>query len=137
MRARCLFAAITLLPIGDSQFSTVCAAMSGPDNPTISVEGACPGILHVRWEGARPDRWAALMFSRNLGRFRLPGGFCEGTETGLGTQGIRVAKFFVTGADGQGELSGRATPYACGGYLQMVEYGSPPCPLSNVVQIPQ
>ncbi|MCL4196058.1 MAG: hypothetical protein KJZ69_01080 [Phycisphaerales bacterium] len=103
----------------------------------ISIEGACPGTLHVRWEGARPNQRAALMFSQNLGRFRLPGGFCEGTETGLGTQGIRVAKFFVTGAEGQGELSGRVTLYACGGYLQMVEYGSPPCPLSNVVQIPE
>lgn len=103
----------------------------------ISIEGACPGTLHVRWEGASPNQRAALMFSQNLGQYRLPAGVCEGTVIGLGTQGLHVVRFFVTGPDGEGELSGRATPHACGGYLQMIEYPSLPCLLSNVVQIPE
>jgi len=103
----------------------------------ISLEGACPGTLHVRWEGASPNQRAALMFSQNLGQYRLPAGVCEGTVIGLGTQGLHVVRFFVTGPDGEGELSGRATPHACGGYLQMIEYPSLPCLLSNVAQIPE
>lgn len=113
------------------------AAIIGPDNPTITLEGSCPGTLRVTWQSATPDRWAVLWFSRSLGNFTLYAGICEGTELGLGSQGLRVVRIFRTGIDGRGTLAGRATSHACGGYVQVMENGTPPCPLSNVVHIPQ
>ncbi len=113
------------------------AASGARAQVVISIDGDCPGAVQLRWEGATPDRWAVLWFSQSLGNFTLYAGVCEGTVLGLGSQGLRIAKLFRTGADGRGTLVGRTTSHACGGYLQVMENGSPPCPLSNVVQIPQ
>lgn len=108
----------------------------GPDNLAIAVEGDCPGRITVRWEGATPDRWAGLWFSRSQGSFTLPGP-CAGTVLGLGPNGLRLARVFQSGPEGEGVMAGRAPSYACGGYLQMIVQDGNPCTTSNVVQIPQ
>jgi len=112
-------------------------AIDGPDNLTITLEGTCPGRVVLRYEGAIPDRWAALAFSREEGEFLLPGGPCWGTLLGLSSSGFAVLRTFRTGSDGGGQLVGRAAAWTCGGFLQLVVQDSRPCQTSNVVQIPQ
>lgn len=106
-------------------------------DPVLSVDGACPGQLRVAWEGAEPNRAAALLFSRVRGAYTIAGGaVCGGTMLGLGTEGLRLHRRFDSGPEGAGEMDGTAVPASCGGYLQIVVIGSP-CSTSNVVQIPQ
>ncbi len=102
----------------------------------LSVDGACPGEITIRWTGATAAQRSGLWFSRNLGQFTLPGP-CSGTTLGLGTDGLRLARVFQSGGQGEGQMTGRVPVFACGGYLQMVVQDGHPCTTSNVVQIPQ
>ncbi len=113
------------------------ASVASAQDPVLSVEGTCPGQLRVAWEGAEPNRAAALLFSRVRGAYTIAGGaVCGGTMLGLGTEGLRLHRRFDSGPEGAGEMDGTAVPASCGGYLQIVVIGSP-CSTSNVVQIPK
>ncbi len=112
------------------------APASFASDPAISLMGDCPGQVEVRWSGATASRIAVLCFSQELGDYLLPGGPCGGTLLGLGSRGIRVARYFRTGPNGEGAIRGHAAPIACGGYLQMVVVDASPCTTSNVAQIP-
>jgi len=104
----------------------------------LTLEGECPGHVVVQWEGATPDRPAAIAFSRREGQVTLPAGPCEGTVLGLSSaHHFGVVRVFRTGPEGRGQLTGRAHLTACGGYLQMIVMDGNPCATSNVVQIPQ
>lgn len=107
-------------------------------NPEITLQGSCPGRLTVSWNGAPANEFSVICFAGNVGRYNLPIGPCEGTVLGLGNQGLRVVSHFSSGPEGEGLVSGHAAPIGCGGYLQMVVVVHQlPCPISNVVQIPQ
>ncbi len=110
---------------------------SGPDSLTLTLEGVCPGRLSVAWEGATPDRPAGLLYADATGNFLISFEHCEGTILGLSIHGLRLVRLLNTGPDGAGELTGRAAPLACGGFLQLVVYDQRPCTTSNVVQIPR
>lgn len=106
--------------------------------PVISIEGDCPGRVTFRWEGAAPNQTAALAYSHATGNFVLPGPPCDGTRLGLGSSGIRLVRTFRTGPEGRGQIVGRAAAFACGGYVQIIVLeGNRPCPISNVVQVPE
>lgn len=112
------------------------AASGARAQVVISIDGACPGAMRLRWEGATPDQWAGLIYSDERGNFTLNQP-CGGTVTGLGTRGLRLVWLFRTGASGEGAATGRAASPSCGGFLQMVVQDGNPCTTSNVVQIPQ
>ncbi len=126
----------TLLAAVVAAVACLSAARGAGAQVVISLEGACPGAMRLRWEGATPDQWAGLIYSDERGNFTLnqPGG---GTVTGLGTRGLRLVWLFRTGAAGQGAATGRAASPSCGGFLQRVVQDGNPCTTSNVVQIPQ
>jgi len=105
--------------------------------PVISIEGSCPTRLTFRWEGASADLPAALIVARETGQFTIPMKRCSSTELGLGSRGIRLLATFRTGAEGRGEVTGRASQALCGQFAQMLVIAGRPCPTSNVVQIPQ
>ncbi len=121
---------------GSAHATGVGAFLASPDNPTISLEGQCPGQLTMRWDGATPDRPAGLCFAFNTGNYTLPG-TCQGTVLGLGSHQLQLVTSFRTGPEGSGSLAGPVPRRACGGYLQMIVVQGFPCPTSNVVQIPQ
>lgn len=102
----------------------------------LSVDGACPGEITIQWTGATADKQAGLWFSRNLGEYRLNGPPCAGTTLGLGTHGLRLARVFRSGGQGEGQMTGRVPILACSGYLQMIVSDGYPCSTSNVAQIP-
>ncbi len=99
----------------------------------LSVGGQCPGTVSVRWSGATPSRQQAIVFAATTGSFRIPSGPCQGTQLGLGSQGLRLVNTVGTG-NGSGQVNGSAGTGACGGRLQLVEL--PSCNTSNVGQIP-
>jgi hypothetical protein len=105
--------------------------------PVISIEGSCPTRLTFRWEGASADLPAALIVARETGQFTIPMKRCSSTELGLGSRGIRLLATFRTGAEGRGEVTGRANQALCGLFAQMLVIDGRPCPTSNVVQIPE
>lgn len=94
-----------------------------------SVSGQCPGTLTVSWQNANPGRQQGIVFASNTGSFVIPGGVCQGTQLGLGSQNIRLVNTIGTG-NGSGSVNGNAGTSACGGYLQLVEV--PGCATSNV-----
>lgn len=103
----------------------------------MRLGGSCPGLITVEWSGATPDRTQGLAFGNRIGKTRIPQSYpCTGFVLGLAGQ-VRLVDppgFFSTGS-GAGQLSGKAAPAACGGYLQLVEGGS--CRMSNVARIPE
>ncbi len=127
-----------LLTVASVTFACLFAAARspGPDSLSIALAGSCPGRVTMHWEGAMPDSLAGLLFSRSRGNYTMNEP-CPGTVLGLGTSGLRLVRYFRTGLNGAGELSGTASPLACGGYLQMVVADGLPCTTSNVAQIPQ
>lgn len=126
----------TLLATVVAAVACLSAARGARAQVVISLEGACPGAMRLRWEGATPDQWAGLIYSDERGNFTLNQP-CGGTVTGLGTRGLRLVWLFRTGASGVGAATGRAASPSCGGFLQMVVQDGNPCTTSNVVQIPQ
>lgn len=113
------------------------AALAGPDNLVISLEGDCPGTMSVHWQGATPNRRAWLLISaENAGFQSQPGYPCGGTFLDIGPGGLRIAAAFRSGSEGSGRGSGRVTPAVCGQYLQMIVEDGNPCATSNVAQIP-
>ncbi len=100
----------------------------------LTVSGACPGTVTVRWSGAQPNSTVALIFAKNTGSFVIPFGPCRGTVLGLGANQIRLVNTFPAGSNGSGSRSGHAGSSACRGYLQM--HDIPNCTLSNVAQLP-
>lgn len=138
MKHSTIFALLLGAALLGTAASAQCAVSVGPDNVNITIQGECPGQLVVRWEGATPDRPAAIAFSRREGHFTLPAGPCHGTVLGLSSgHGFRDVRDFRTGSKGRGRLTGQAHLAACGGYLQMIVADGLPCTTSNVVQIPQ
>lgn len=128
--------AIVMLTSGSLMLPPANALCTDPDSLTISLDGACPGLLVFHWEGATPNRTAGIAFSTERGNFVIPG-WCEGTILGLGPRGLRAVAHAPTGPQGSGSSTRRATAFACGGYLQMIVQDGYPCTTSNVVQIPQ
>lgn len=113
---------------------TVCYA---EPKPLIAVEGDCPGRMTFYWDRSLPQRHAGLLYARNLGRFTIPAIQCGGTELGLGSQQLQLIRAFNTGPEGRGRFASPVTAPYCGGYLQMIVVDRSPCPLSNIVQLPQ
>lgn len=112
------------------------AASTAQAQAVLTLEGDCPGRMALRWDGATPDRWMALLYADTTGNYTIPNVWCAGTQTGLGTRNLRLVSLLRSGPQGSGTHSGRASAQFCGGYLQMIVYGFP-CSTSNVVQIPQ
>lgn len=123
------------LILGAILFSNPCIANA--NDLTISVGGECPGTVDFAWQGATPNRTAGLCYSRETGRYVLPGPPCSGTTLGLGPSGIRLVRAFRTGSGGEGQYLARAAAQACGGYLQLLVIDEPECQTSNVAQIPR
>ena len=127
----------TLLAAVVAAVACLGAARGACAQVVISIQGDCPGRLSVAWEAATPDRPAGLLYADATGNFLISFEHCEGTILGLSIHGLRLVRLLNTGPDGAGELTGRAAPLACGGFLQLVVYDQRPCTTSNVVQIPQ
>lgn len=121
-------------PYRDNMWSgTVCCE---DPKPYITIQGDCPGRILFSWDRSPPERPAGLCYARNLGRYTLPG-VCQGTELGLGSNQLQLLRSFNTGPAGRGRFSSPVTAPYCGGYLQVIVVAGSPCPLSNIVQIPQ
>lgn len=114
-------------------FNVLVASRSHADL-VISIEGECPGILSLHWNGAVPNRNAGIAYSRVPGRWTMPGGGpCGGTT--LGIKNPILVTIVQTGDDGRGHIDGYVPPGLCSIYLQMVVADGYPCQTSNVVQI--
>lgn len=103
---------------------------------TLSVEGACPGLITIRWSGAGAGERQGLIIGNAEGSTRIPAGQpCSGVV--LGIQGdLRLLKppgFFSTG-NGSGLISGTLDEALCGRYVQLLRAAA--CVTSNVAQIP-
>jgi len=101
---------------------------------TCSLDGQCPGTVRVAWSNAPANTQQGIVFARNTGNFTIPGGPCQGTQLGLGTNQLQLVNTIGTG-NGSGAVNGQAGAGACGGYVQLVAIGTP-CQTSNVVQLP-
>lgn len=112
------------------------AARGAHAQVVISIEGDCPGRIALRWEGATPDRWMALLYADTTGNYTIPNVWCAGTETGLGTRNLRLVSLLRSGPQGSGTRAGQASAQFCGGYLQLLVNDARPCSTSNVAQIP-
>ncbi|MCC6908217.1 MAG: hypothetical protein IT430_09785, partial [Phycisphaerales bacterium] len=110
------------------------ASSGGGGGYSLTVSGTCPGTVNVAWAGAQPNKQQGIAFAANTGSYTIPGGPCQGTQLGLGTQQLRLVNTVPTG-NGSGNVNGNASSGACGGYLQLVTISSP-CETSNVDQIP-
>ncbi len=106
----------------------------GASHINLTITGACPGTITVRWTNAQPSATVALVYARNTGSFVIPFGPCQGTALGLGNQGIRLVNTFPSGSGGSGSRTGPIAAQACRDFLQM--HDIPNCTLSNVAQIP-
>ncbi len=102
---------------------------------SLRVTGTCPGQITLSWNGATANRQMGIVFSRSTGSYVIPGGPCAGTQLGLGTNQLQLARTIGTGSNGSGQVNGNIGTGACGGYLQLVVVDSP-CDTSNVVQLP-
>jgi len=127
-------------PIFGNAFDTIAARMMFEVTPcasglTLALGGHCPGIINIGWSGATPNRQMGIVYARNLGSFRVPGGPCAGTPLGLGTSQLQLVNTIGTGG-GSGNVNGNAGTAACGGYLQLVVIDGNPCTTSNVALLP-
>ncbi len=98
-----------------------------------SISGTCPGTVTLRWSGAQPNRQQGIVFASNTGNYTIPGGPCQGTQLGLGTQNLRLYNTIPTG-NGSGSVNAQAGTAACRGYVQLIQV--PGCQTSNVAQVP-
>lgn len=123
-----------------NSFDTIAARMMFEITPcssglTLALGGACPGTINIGWSGATPSKQMGIVYARNTGSFRVPGGPCAGTSLGLGSNQLQLVNTVNTGR-GSGNVNGNAGPSACGGYLQLVVVEGNPCTTSNVVRLP-
>lgn len=103
---------------------------------TLAVTGECrtQGGGRFTWSGAQPGNTLALIFARNTGSFRVPNNNpCAGTELGLGSNQIQLARTFNSGS-GAGFFNATLPNGACGGYFQLLQLSD--CATSNVAQAP-
>lgn len=103
---------------------------------TLAVTGECrtQGGGRFTWTGAQPDGMLALIFARNTGSFRVPNNNpCAGTELGLGSNQIQLARTFNSGS-GAGFFNATLPNGACGGYFQLLQLSD--CATSNVARAP-
>ncbi len=107
-------------------------------DPVLTLQGGCPGVMRAEIRGARPNSGIALVYSPRRGWFRIPWYYwCEGAVLRLNPRGIRVAESVATDENGFAVFEGQVSVGACGGYLQTLSYPSGGCETSNVVQIPE
>jgi hypothetical protein len=99
--------------------------------PTLTLEGACPGVAEITIAGLTPGGEAALV-SGMPGSSVLPGGPCAGLETGLDRVRPEAR---LRDADGDGRVSVAPTlpDRACEGSIQAVDLSA--CTLSGVVAL--
>jgi len=100
--------------------------LGGPTGPSLTITGACPGLLTFDVTGGTPFGGIALAYGP-AGSFTIGGGACAGTT--LGISGPTLAGVF--GADLNGDLNFSATVPGgvCGLTVQAVDLGS--CAASN------
>lgn len=97
------------------------------------VTGACPGTVDLHWSGADAGVQQGVVFALNTGSLVVPNGPCQGTQLGLGTNGIQLYATIGTGS-GSGTISASVNQSACGGYVQLIAL--PSCATSNVARVP-
>ncbi|MFT4621729.1 MAG: hypothetical protein ACI8PZ_000381 [Myxococcota bacterium] len=97
--------------------------------PTLTLSGACPGVIDIDIAGLTPGGEMTLLFSGGEGADVLPAGACSGLATGLSPIrfGLRAPD-----VDGDGTMSfGPSVPEgACGTHVQILDPAT--CELSPV-----
>lgn len=104
-------------------------------NPVLTIEGACPGNLHVQADGIpTPGITVHLYYSPRRGSYTFPPFTpCYGVEIGLDVRHLWYLGATRADDSGTATWDGAAGPSACGGFLQAM---SRICDITNVAQIP-
>lgn len=101
-------------------------------DPALVVTGNCPGDVTFNFTGGTPLGQAALAFSQGIGDALIPGGLCDGTETGLDI--VNLLGILPIDADGEVTLDATLSHFVCDLQLQVVDMVS--CATSNVTTFP-
>ncbi len=123
-------------------FAGVLVGLTAPamaQDPVLTLEGTCPGVLRAEVTSARPRTGLSLLFASETGTVTIPWFWqhCPGVELGLGRRNLREVASGTTDDLGRVTIKGMAGARACGGYLQVLTFPLGGCLTSNVVQIPR
>ena len=97
--------------------------------PTLTLSGACPGVIDIDIAGLTPSGEMMLLFSGGEGADALPAGACAGTPTGLSPIRFGLRAPDVDG-DGAMAFSPDVPGGACGKHVQILDTAT--CELSPV-----
>lgn len=102
--------------------------------PTLTIEGDCPGELRVQADGMHHREEVRLYFSPERGSYTFPPFHqCYGVEVGLSVRRLYYLGSVRADDFGTAVWSGSAGSAACGGFLQAMDRL---CAITNVAQIP-
>jgi hypothetical protein len=129
--------------VGLDAFSyTVIDGHGGVDTAIVTIDvanfeldlvGTCPGWVEVNVSGLLPDEQFALVRADDFGGFVIPGGSCDGVDTGLSTPARWVGRLAFWGDDfGEWGAATLLSVSSCDAVWRAISMDS--CRLSNLEQ---
>jgi hypothetical protein len=98
--------------------------------PTLSIGGACPGVVTLSVTGGTPNERLAWVSSSGPGSVAIPSGVCAGTPLGLDGAGLQLHALRRNDAAGEQTITPSLTAAVCDEWVQVVDLAS--CTVSPV-----